>query len=137
MIILLLGACLVSCEKDFLDRAPGDNLTKEELFSNIETAEKYLNNAYIFLPDYQYPTEDLTGRYKLGDATDEGGFQQGYDYQACPFDINIGSWSPNRMPMERNWSDYYGCIRRCNMFIENYHLVPEEISNGAPSSRRT
>ncbi len=129
-------ACTVSC-KDFLERAPGDNLTKEELFSNIETAEKYLNNAYIFLPDYQYPTEDLTGRYKLGDCTDEGGFQQGYDYQACPFDINIGSWSPNRMPMERNWSDYYGCIRRCNKFIENYDLVPEEISNGAPTTRRT
>ena len=134
--LMAILACTVSC-KDFLERAPGDNLTKEELFSNIETAEKYLNNAYIFLPDYQYPTEDLTGRYKLGDCTDEGGFQQGYDYQACPFDINIGSWSPNRMPMERNWSDYYGCIRRCNKFIENYDLVPEEISNGAPTTRRT
>ena len=67
--IIALAAGLVSC-KDYLDRAPGDNLTKEELFSNIETAEKYLNNAYIFLPDYQYPTEDLSGRYKLGDCTD-------------------------------------------------------------------
>ena len=71
--IVLSGA--VSCT-DFLERAPGDNMTKEELFSNIQTAEQYLNNAYCFLPDFQTNTEDLTGRYKLGDATDEGGFQQ-------------------------------------------------------------
>lgn len=133
--ILPLLFIVVSCT-DFLERAPGDNLTEEELFSNIETAEKYLNNAYIWLPDYQYPTEDFVGRYKLGDATDEGGFQQGYDYQACPFDINLGSWNPNRMPMERNWSDYYGVIRRCNKVIANYGLIPEEISGGTPTNRR-
>lgn len=69
-------------------------MTKEELFSKIETAERYLQNAYAFLPDFQYNTEDLSGRYKLGGATDEIGFQQASGYPASPFDINLGSWNP-------------------------------------------
>ncbi len=131
----MIAVFSVSCQ-DFLDRAPGDNLTEEEMFSKIETAEQYLDNAYVYLPDFQYNTEDLTGRYKLGGATDEIGFQQGSGYPACPFDINLGNWNPNRMPMERNWKDYYGCIRRCNMFIKDYDLIPEDLSAGAESHRR-
>ena len=131
-----VAAVTVSCSKDFLDRAPGDNLTEEEMFSKIETAEQYLDNAYIYLPDYQYNTEDLQGRYKLGDATDEGGFQQGSGYPASPFDINLGNWNPNRMPMARNWKDYYECIRRCNMFIKDYDLIPEDMSAGGKSNRK-
>lgn len=136
--ILLVGMFGgVSCT-DFLDRAPGDSMTAEELFSKIETAEQYLDNAYVYLPDFQYNTEDLQGRYKLGGATDEIGFQQASGYQLSPFDINLGSWNPQSMPMRRNWNDYYACIRRCNMFIKNYNLVPEELSTGgAPTNRRT
>ena len=73
-IILPAVVSAVSCS-DFLDRAPGDNMTEQELFSKIETAEAFLDNVYTYLPDFQYNTEDLSGRYKLGDATDEGGFQ--------------------------------------------------------------
>ena len=133
--LLPMIAVTVSCT-DFLDRAPGDNLTEEQMFSKIETAEQYLDNAYIFLPDFQYNTEDLDGRYKLGGATDEIGFQQGSGYGASPFDINLGNWNPNRMPMERNWSDYYECIRRCNMFIKDYDLIPEDMSAGGKSNRK-
>ncbi|MBR1872594.1 MAG: RagB/SusD family nutrient uptake outer membrane protein [Bacteroidales bacterium] len=138
MMAALLGAIAVmtSC-KDYLDRAPGDNLTEEEMFSKIETAEQYLDNAYIYIPDFQYNTEDLTGRYKLGGATDEVGFQQGSGYPASPFDINLGNWNPNRMPMERNWRDYYECIRRCNMFIKDFDLIPEDMSAGGKSDRKT
>lgn len=134
--IALTAVMTIASCKDFLDRAPGDNLTEEDMFSKIETAERYLDNAYVYLPDFQYNTEDLTGRYKLGGATDEVGFQQGSDYPACPFDININTWNPIRMPMARNWSDYYGCIRRCNMFIKNYDIIPEDMSAGGASNRR-
>ena len=64
ILFLASAAAVLSCT-DFLERAPGDNLTEEELFAKIETAERYLNNAYIYLPDFQCNTEDLTGRYKL------------------------------------------------------------------------
>ena len=127
ILFLASAAAVLSCT-DFLERAPGDNLTEEELFAKIETAERYLNNAYIYLPDFQCNTEDLTGRYKLGGATDEIGFQQASGYPACPFDINLGSWNPTQMPLERNWSDFYCCIRRFNMFIRNYDRIPEDLS---------
>ena len=135
ILFLASAAAVLSCT-DFLERAPGDNLTEEELFAKIETAERYLNNAYIYLPDFQCNTEDLTGRYKLGGATDEIGFQQASGYPACPFDINLGSWNPTQMPLERNWSDFYGCIRRCNMFIRNYDRIPEDLSTGGASNRK-
>lgn len=134
-ILFFLLIVTTSCV-DFLDRAPGDNMTEEELFSKIETAERYLNNAYIYLPDFQCNTEDLSGRYKLGGATDEIGFQQASGYQASPFDINTGSWNPSQMPLERNWRDFYDCIRRCNMFIRNYDIIPEDLSTGGASKRR-
>lgn len=133
--VIAVSVLAVSCG-DFLERAPGDNMTKEELFSKIETAERYLQNAYIYLPDFQCNTENLQGRYKLGGATDEIGFQQASGYAASPFDINLGSWNPTQMPMARNWSDFYGCIRRCNMFIENYDLIPEDMSAGGASNRK-
>ena len=107
------------------------------MFEKLETAEQYLDNVYTYLPDFQYNTEDLTGRYKLGGATDEIGFQQGSGYPASPFDINLGNWNPTRMPMQRNWSDYYRCIRVCNMFIKNFDLIPEEMTSGAGTNRRT
>lgn len=135
-IIAVAGLALcVSCT-DFLDRAPGDSMTAGELFSKIETAEQYLDNAYCYLPDFQYNTEDLQGRYKLGGATDEIGFQQASGYQLSPFDINLGSWNPQQFPMMRNWKDYYGCIRRCNMFIKHYDLIPEELTTGAATNRK-
>jgi len=134
-ILCLLVFFTISCV-DFLERAPGDNMTEEELFSKIETAERYLNNAYVYLPDFQCNTEDLSGRYKLGGATDEIGFQQASGYSASPFDINTGSWNPSQMPLERNWRDYYGCIRRCNMFIKNYEMIPEDLSTGGASNRK-
>ncbi len=133
MAAVLFGA--VSC-KDFLDRAPGDSMTAEELFAKIENAEQYLDNAYIYLPDFQYNTEDLTGRYKLGGCTDEIGFQQASGYALAPFDINIGSWNPQGFPMQRLWADYYRCIRRCNMFIKHYDLIPEELSAGGVTNRK-
>lgn len=111
-------------------------MTAEELFSKIETAEQYLDNAYIYLPDFQYNTEDLQGRYKLGGATDEIGFQQASGYPLSPFDINLGSWNPQQFPMMRNWKDYYSCIRRCNMFIKYYNIIPEELTTGAATNRK-
>lgn len=134
--ILFFSLLLTTSCVDFLDRAPGDNMTEEELFSKIETAERYLNNAYTYLPDFQCNTEDLSGRYKLGGATDEIGFQQASGYPASPFDINTGSWNPSQMPLERNWKDFYSCIRRCNMFIRNYDMIPEDLSTGGASNRR-
>ena len=131
--LLSLAAALSSC--DFLNRDPSDRITEQEVFSKIETAEQYLNNAYAFLPDFQTSTEDDQGRYKLGGGTDEIGYQQSSTVTQTPYDFNLGNWNPTAMPMQRNWADYYGCIRRCNVLIKNYDLIPEEMSTGTSNRK--
>ena len=133
MAILMFAT--VSCQ-DFLDRDPSDRITEIQMFSDIENAEAYLNNVYTYLPDFQYNYEDLTGRYKLADCTDEGAFQNSASLTQTPVDFNLGNWNPTQMPMQRCWADYYSCIRRCNMFIKDFDLIPDEVSAGGASNRK-
>ena len=124
-----------SCD-DFLDRDPSDRITEEEVFQKIQTAEEYLNNAYTFLPDFQTCTEDLGGRYKLGGGTDEIGYQQTAGVTQTPYDFNNGNWNAAQFPMQRSWTDFYACIRRANVFMSNYDLIPDEVSTGGTSNRK-
>lgn len=48
-IVILLTA--TSCEKNFLDRAPGVALSEEKVFSDPVLASQFANNAYNFLVD--------------------------------------------------------------------------------------
>ena len=38
---ILVSLLAISCKKDFLDRAPGDNLTEEEMFSKMEISSEH------------------------------------------------------------------------------------------------
>ncbi len=120
----MLASVSFSCS--YLDRDMGDTMSEDELFSRIETVEGYLNNAYIYVQDFMCTTEDNSGRYNLGCATDELGYQQtGFGTQS-PYGINTGSWSASSMPLQKSWAEYYQCIHRCNKLIENYDRIPEE-----------
>lgn len=125
--ISALGIMSASC--DYLNRDSGDNMSARELFSRIETAEGYINNLYIYIPDFMCDTETFSGRYNIGCCTDECGFQQQTNYGVqSPFGINTGSWSPSSMPLQKNWAEYYQCIRHCNMLIANYQYIPDEMT---------
>lgn len=50
-ILVLLITVLVSCNKDYLDRAPSVNLSEAEIFSNPVLAAQYADNAYNHLID--------------------------------------------------------------------------------------
>jgi starch-binding outer membrane protein, SusD/RagB family len=50
-IVVLLVTVLVSCNKDFLDRAPSVNLTENDVFTNPVLAAQYADNAYNHLID--------------------------------------------------------------------------------------
>lgn len=51
VIIVSLVTVLVSCNKDFLDRAPSVNLTENDVFTNPVLAAQYADNAYNHLID--------------------------------------------------------------------------------------
>ncbi|MBE8721553.1 RagB/SusD family nutrient uptake outer membrane protein [Sphingobacterium pedocola] len=118
-IILLLG-----CGKDFLERAPSDFIDENEVFSNLDNAEAFLNNAYTYLPDF-LNKGGTGGDYNLGSGTGEG-VSMWNDYTKMSVDFNNGNWNPNSFPLDYRWSQYYNAIRRVNIFLKNYELLPDE-----------
>ncbi len=135
-VCLLLVLAFSSCKKDFLERAPSDFISEKEVFTNIDNAEAFLNNAYNDLPDFQVWTEDHSGLYYTGDGTDEMGYQQSSFVTQTPFDFNTGNWNPVSFPMQHLWKDYYSAIRRINTFLNNYDKIPEEVTGGGVASDR-
>lgn len=53
-----------------------------------------------------------------------------------PYDFNNGNWNAAQFPMQRSWTDFYACIRRANVFMSNYDLIPDEVSTGGTSNRK-
>lgn len=51
LIYLLAGIVLLSSCKKYLDQVPDDRLTIEETFRTWATAQKFLNNVYLRVPD--------------------------------------------------------------------------------------
>src|SRR5688572_15103101 len=66
-ILLLLVTGLAACSKNYLDRKPSDLITGDEVFRNIENAEKFVNVIYQSLPNIYKPSS----AWVLSSATDE------------------------------------------------------------------
>lgn len=133
-ILCILLFTVVSCKTDFLERTPSDFINEKEVFTNIANAESFLNNAYNDLPDFLTMSGNPPNAYNLGAATDEMAYMHTYVYSAREF--NTGSWNPSAFPMQWLWADYYRAIRRINLFLANYDLIPEEVSSGGSSRKR-
>ncbi|MGX5819625.1 RagB/SusD family nutrient uptake outer membrane protein [Chitinophaga lutea] len=121
--VLLLTAGLAACSKNYLDRKPSDLITEQEVFHNIENAEKFVNVIYQSLPNIFKPASP----WMLSSATDET--NQASDNSASYPDagnFNTNSMSPSNFPMQSQWGDYYGKIRSCNLFLANFAGVPAD-----------
>src|SRR5690606_34244514 len=70
VLFLLATIGFSACKKDFLERAPSDFISKEEVFSNIDNTEAFLNNIYVQLPSLLVPTLNNQGFYSLDAASD-------------------------------------------------------------------
>lgn len=122
-ILLLLVTGLAACSKNYLDRKPSDLITEDEVFRNIENAEKFVNVIYQSLPNIYKPAS----AWVLSSATDET--NQASDNSASYPDagnFNTGSMSPSNFPMQSQWNEYFGKIRSCNLFLANYDKVPQD-----------
>jgi starch-binding outer membrane protein, SusD/RagB family len=69
ILIIAIGLIITfGCDKfgnDFLEKAPGIDVTKDSIFKNIEYAEQFLWNAYATLP-YNVNTADNAEGNKMG-----------------------------------------------------------------------
>ena len=141
--LIIISFLTLGCEKlklgnDFISKAPGVDVTKDTIFSNLEYATRFLNSCYYFLP-YAFPTTDGGGpvyRSKIGmdvieAMTDLSQCDLGwagletytYQGQVSPTAANyINGYSgiPYGFTDEGTWMG----IRNCFIFLENINKVP-------------
>ncbi|WP_454881347.1 RagB/SusD family nutrient uptake outer membrane protein [Sphingobacterium detergens] len=130
--VTVIAITTSSCKKDFLERAPSDFIPAEEVFSNIESAEDFLNNAYSNLPNFFRPLGD-SQNMALSSGTDES--EQTWDNSNDVNDFNSGNWNPATFPLQSLWFNYYNSIRRINNFIKQYDLIPADNINPGRKER--
>jgi len=123
VLFLLATIGFSACKKDFLERAPSDFISKEEVFSNIDNTEAFLNNIYVQLPSLLVPTLNNQGFYSL-DAASDLSANMWTEWPGSSIDMTIGNWSPSFSPLSYLWTDYFNAIRRTNILLENEALIP-------------
>ncbi|WP_422796299.1 RagB/SusD family nutrient uptake outer membrane protein [Sphingobacterium sp. HJSM2_6] len=135
LLVVSLTLTLASCSKDYLERSPSDLIDEKKVFSNLNNAEAFLNNAYREIPQLVYRNDNSgSSFFNLGSGTDESA--QMWGHHLTTMDFNNGNWNPVSFPLFWTWQSYYQAIRRINLFLKNYELIPEEVSSQTSSSRK-
>ncbi|MGO4290610.1 RagB/SusD family nutrient uptake outer membrane protein [Chitinophaga sp. RAB17] len=120
--ILLLGLLVLlvpSCTKDYLKKAPDEDLDIKKVFSERKFAESFLTSAYNNIP-VMLGAADWDQRNPFTGASDEMEitFLGAYSHM-----LNSGAWSANDYYPDI-WGFMYEGIRKTNIFLENVALVP-------------
>ncbi|MCF0175580.1 MAG: RagB/SusD family nutrient uptake outer membrane protein [Bacteroidales bacterium] len=112
---------LTSCES-FLDKAPDENLTVDDIFANRLYTIDFLTHTYSWIP-----TE--------ANMADDGGawrnpYTAGCDEMECAYGgayghlINNGSWNSTNINQTQIWGESYMALRKVNMMLERVDGVP-------------
>ncbi len=118
--IIIFSLLIVSCKKNYLDKAPDDDLTIDKVFANGTYAMNYLSNIYASLPiEHRMVDNDNNGNPFVG-ASDE--MEQMYP-PSFSNNLNGGNWGPTSYTIDP-WTNNYIGIRKANIFIENIDKVP-------------
>ena len=108
-----------SCSKDFLDKAPEEDITIEEAFLQRKYAEGFLTDVYAGLPNEIYFT-DMVDINPFIVASDEMNIPWGEKY---PKLMNRGAWNSFNVAGVIYKNMYEG-IRKANIFLKYIHLTP-------------
>ncbi|MEC5145277.1 RagB/SusD family nutrient uptake outer membrane protein [Chitinophaga sp. 180180018-2] len=109
---------IISCKKDFLDKAPDDDLNIDQVFANRDYANNFLSNIYAQLPREAIWADNAENPYH--GAADE--LKQHYPRSFCN-NMTSGTWDPNSTDINP-WARNYGALRKANLFIEHIDKVP-------------
>ena len=107
---------LVSCENDFLDRAPDLNLDEEKVFTIYENAQRYHADIYSHLID----GFNRLGNYQpvpMSSASDESDSYMGWHGTQT---LNFGSYDD----VDNQIFNYYSGIRKANIFLSKLDVIP-------------
>lgn len=109
---LVAAVHFTSCNK--LDTLPTDRFTDENFWDYPENAEKMVNMAYNQL----FSADRLWNDEALSDNIFEG--RSNTDQRA----IRNGTADPTLGRFGSEWSDLYGGIKTCHVYLENVDRVP-------------
>lgn len=115
MAVVFCGA--ISCEK-FLDMAPDENLTIDDVFATRLNTRAFLANAYSYLP-FQ---ADMAWDNNFTGACDEMEIAFGAHVTQT---MTSGAWAPVDDYVAFIWNTMYEAIRKVNLVIENVDKCPE------------
>ncbi|WP_207434809.1 RagB/SusD family nutrient uptake outer membrane protein [Sabulibacter ruber] len=115
----LLILLAMSCEQDFLDKGPEEDLTLDEVFAERQYAESFLTSAYFNLPEMMNPA-DWPARNPFTGASDEMEITYKGAYAHL---LNSGAWNSD-YTVPDIWGFNYEGIRKLNIFLDNVHKVP-------------
>ncbi|HWV68349.1 RagB/SusD family nutrient uptake outer membrane protein [Chitinophaga sp.] len=124
LIYLLAGIVLLSSCKKYLDQVPDDRLTIEETFRTWATAQKFLNNVYLRVPDEfgQRNPGDYNNRGLWTGGCDEADYVWGFVQSNS---VNIGSWDAKSGFVSDYWTNFYRGIRAASVFIESADKITD------------
>ena len=118
---LVVGAWACESFDDYLEKAPDDDMTKDEVFTNPEWARSWLWNCYSWLPSEANFADDGAWRSPFTGGCDEMEIAFGASYAHL---INAGSWNATNITRVPVWAETYCSLRTINTFIENINRVP-------------
>ncbi len=111
-LICILGLLLsVSCNQDFLDQKPSDELSELDVFQDPTLIESYINGVYGTIKN---PFVGSNGVMR-GEFVDEA-----HDMWYAFFEFNNSLQTSDDLQGWRyeDWSSNYKSIRKCNVFFE-------------------
>jgi hypothetical protein len=122
---LFFAGVFSSCEDmfgDFLEKAPGAELTEDQVFSNWKRTVYYHNDIYNFMRNglARVNSSWLDAASDLGETS----FVMG----GVKTSINLGNYYGEGCAPEviNSWNHYYLGIRKCNIFLSAVDSVPAD-----------
>lgn len=119
LVFIAIMILSVSCTKNYLEKAPDEDLDIQKVFSERKYAESFLTSAYHNIP-VMLGAADWDQRNPFTGASDEMEitFLGAYSHL-----LNSGAWSANDY-FPDIWGFMYEGIRKTNIFLENVSKVP-------------
>ncbi|KAA6344062.1 RagB/SusD family nutrient uptake outer membrane protein [termite gut metagenome] len=119
LIVLVAGAFFNSCD-DYLDRAPDDKVTEEDVFTRFDKVDGLVTDLYDNVKNANKPLIYFN-HFSTAGITDEAGASS--HEQAIPHQFNVGNWGPSvGMPANSSagqyWWDLYTKVRYANVILE-------------------
>ncbi len=130
-LLILQFIWITSCQKDFLEKGPEEDITIEEAFLQRKYAEAFLTDIYAGIPNEIYFT----------DMADINPFVIASDELTVPWPekfsklMNRGSWNSYNVAGQI-WKNMYEGIRKANIFLKHIEKTPLDATFTENDKRR-